>query len=285
MATKKSGWSKFPHDAKAFDYAGDKLKKAWPSLHAGDGEPFPDDKRAAALIKAAGKTAPKGLAAADLAAQLQDAWRAFHHGDFQQAFEAGEALGPIGASVAVKAIGIHATYLLDDDAEQLKRYELAGKLAEAAIAALPDEANSHYRYAFAMGRYSQGISIGKALKLGLAGKVREQLEATLKLDAKHAEAQTALALYHGEIIGKIGALIGGMTYGAKASEAEKHIQTALKLTPDSPIAHVEHGNLLLLLYGDKKENAAATAFEKATKLKPHDAMEHLDAEFARSQIE
>ncbi|HMB56304.1 MAG TPA: hypothetical protein VKM35_03750, partial [Arenimonas sp.] len=142
MATKKSGWSKFPHDAKAFDYAGDKLKKAWPSLHAGDGEPFPDDKRAAALIKAAGKTAPKGLAAADLAAQLQDAWRAFHHGDFQQAFEAGEALGPIGASVAVKAIGIHATYLLDDDAEQLKRYELAGKLAEAAIAALPDEANS-----------------------------------------------------------------------------------------------------------------------------------------------
>jgi len=285
MATKKSGWSKFPHDAKAFDYAGDKLKKAWPSLHAGDGEPFPDDKRAAALIKAAGKTAPKGLAAADLAAQLQDAWRAFHHGDFQQAFEAGEALGPIGASVAVKAIGIHATYLLDDDAEQLKRYELAGKLAEAAIAALPDEANSHYRYAFAMGRYSQGISIGKALKLGLAGKVREQLEATLKLDAKHAEAQTALALYHGEIIGKIGALIGGMTYGAKAADAEKHIAAALKLTPDSPIAHVEHGNLLLLLHGSKKEDAAAAAYEKASKLKPKDAMEKLDAEYAKAQIE
>jgi Tfp pilus assembly protein PilF len=139
--------------------------------------------------------------------------------------------------------------------------------------------------AYALGRYSQGISIGKALKLGLATKVRNALEAALKIEPKHAEAHTALALYHAEIIGKIGALIGGMTYGAKATEAEKHIQTALKLTPDSPIAHVEHGNLLLLLYGDRKENAAATAFEKATKLKPHDAMEELDAEFARSQIE
>jgi len=57
----KSAWAAFPHDAKAFAYAGDALKKAWPKLHAGDAEPFPDSKRAAALIKAAGKAAPKGL--------------------------------------------------------------------------------------------------------------------------------------------------------------------------------------------------------------------------------
>ena len=285
MATKKSGWAKFPHDAKPFDYSGDKLKKAWAVLHAGDGEPFPDDKRAAALIKAAGKAAPKGVDAAALAEQLQEAWRCFHRGDFQQAFEIGQGLGAVGASVAVKAIGIHATHLLDDEAEQLKRYEQAGKLAEAAVAALPDEANSHYRHAFALGRYSQGISIAKALKMGLAGKVRESLEQTLQLNPKHAEAHTALALYHAEIIGKIGALIGGMTYGAKTAEAEKHIATALKLTPDSPIAHVEHGNLLLLLHGAKKEDAAAKAYEKAGKLKPHDAMETLDAEYARAQIE
>jgi hypothetical protein len=89
MATKKGGWAAFPHDTKAYDHAGDALRKAWPRLHAGDQEPFPDDKRAAALLKAAGKAAPKGLAAADLAAALQDAWRRFHKGDFQGAFEAG----------------------------------------------------------------------------------------------------------------------------------------------------------------------------------------------------
>ena len=49
----KSKWAPFPHDAKAFAYAGDALKKAWPALHAGDAEPFPDAKHAGALLKAA----------------------------------------------------------------------------------------------------------------------------------------------------------------------------------------------------------------------------------------
>ncbi len=285
MAAKKSSaWAAFPHDAKAFQYAGDALKKTWAKLHAGDCEPFPDAKRAAALLKAAGKSAPK-LDADALASALQDAWRAFHRGDFQQAFDAGQALGPAGASVAVKALGIHATYLVEDEAERLHRFEQAAKIAETAVKALPDEGNSHYRYAFALGRYSQGLSIMKALKLGIAGKVRESLDATLELAPKHAEAHTALAIYHAEIVGKVGAMIGGLTYGAKASEADKHIREALKLTPSSPIAHVEHGNLLLLLDARRNEDAAAEAYEKASRCKPLDAMETLDAAWARAQIE
>ena len=281
----KSAWAAFPHDAKGFAYAGDALKKAWPKLHAGDCEPYPDLKRAQALIDAAGKAAPKGKDAAALAEALQEAWRAFHRGDFKAAYEAGTALGPVGASVAIKAIGIHATYLVDDEKEMLKRFEDAVTLAEAAMKALPEEANSHYRYAFALGRYSQGISIAKALKDGVAGKVRTALDTALELAPEHAEAHTAMAIYHSEIVAKVGGMIGGLTYGAKASEAEKHIKAALKLTPNSPIAHVEHGNLLLLLHGDKKEDDAAGAYEKASKLKPVDAMEALDAAYAAAQIE
>ena len=137
MASKKSiasAWAAFPHDAKPFVHAGDALKKAWPKLHAGDCEPFPDAKRAAALLKAAGRAAPK-LDAEALAEALQEAWRAFHRGDFRAAFEAGEALGPVGASVAVKALGIHATYLVDDEDEKLGRFERAAALAEAGRAA------------------------------------------------------------------------------------------------------------------------------------------------------
>ena len=48
----KSSWAAFPHPDKAFDYAGDKLAKAWSKLHAGDQEPFPDDKHVARLLKA-----------------------------------------------------------------------------------------------------------------------------------------------------------------------------------------------------------------------------------------
>ena len=85
--------------------------------------------------------------------------------DFQQAYESGVALKAIGASVAVKAGGIHATYLVASDKEKVSRYEMLARLAEGAIEALPTEANSHYRHAFALGRYSQCISITKALAL------------------------------------------------------------------------------------------------------------------------
>src|SRR5690606_32720346 len=115
MAAKKR-WAPFPHEAKGFDYAGAKLAKVWDALHAGDAEPFPDEARVAAAIR---KTPALGKAAdaADVAAQLQDAWRSHHRGDFQDAFDAGQALGPLGVSVAVKAAGIHAVYLLDDEKE------------------------------------------------------------------------------------------------------------------------------------------------------------------------
>lgn len=278
----KKGWAAFPHPDKAYDYAGDKLAKAWAKLHAGDQEPFPDEKRVAALLKANPKL---GKDAAALAAQLQDAWRAFHRGDFHEAYEQGVALKALGASVAVKAGGIHATYLLDDDKARLARYEELVHLAEEAVAALPAEANSHYRRAFAIGRLSQALSITKALAQGLAGKVRESLDRTLELAPKHAEAQTALGLYHAEIVGKVGGMLAKLTYGANAGDAEKHLGQALKLTPDAPIAWIEYGNGLLLLHGSKREDEVAEAWDKAAKLKPRDAMEALDVAWAREQLE
>jgi tetratricopeptide (TPR) repeat protein len=278
----KSTWAAFPHPDKAFDYAGDKLAKAWPKLHAGDQEPFPDEKHVAKLLKANAKL---GKDAGKLAAQLQDAWRAFHRGDFHEAYEAGVALKALGASVAIKAGGVHAAYLLKSDKDKLARYETLAKLGDEAIAALPDEANSHFRRAFAIGRYSQCLSIAQALAQGLAGKVRTSLDTTLKLAPKHAEARTALGLYHAEIVGKVGGMLAKLTYGASAAEAEKQLKEALKLTPDSPIAWIEYGNALLLLYGDKREDDAAEAYSKAAKLKPREAMEAMDAAFAREQIE
>ena len=197
----KKNWAAFPHKDKAFDYAGDKLAKAWPKLHAGDQEPYPDEKHVATLLKANPKL---GNDSAAIAAQLQDAWRDFHRGDFQQAYESGVALKALGASVAIKAAGIHASYLVEDEDAKTSRYEELVRLADEAVAALPGLANSHYRRAFAIGRLSQSISIAKALAQGLAGKVRESLDTTLKMEPKHAEAMTAFGLYHAEIVNKVG---------------------------------------------------------------------------------
>ncbi|MDE2084481.1 MAG: hypothetical protein KGI64_06430 [Xanthomonadaceae bacterium] len=277
----KSTWAPFPHADKTYDYAGDKLAKAWKTLHAGDQEPFPDEKQVARLLKANAKL---GKDAGKIAAQLQDAWRAFHRGDFQQAHDAGVTVKALGASVAIKAGGIHAAYLLKSDKDKLARYAALAELAEHAIVALPGEANSHYRRAFALGRYSQCLSIAQALAQGIAGKVRASLDAALELESQHAEARTALGLYHAEIVGKVGGMLAKLTYGASAGEAEKQLKDALRLTPDSPIAWIEYGNALLLLYGDRKEDEAAAAYAKAAALKPRDAMERLDTGWAKAQL-
>lgn len=282
MASK--AWAKFPHPSTSFDYAGERLAKHWDALHAGDGEVFPD----AAHIREVLKRHPKAGKAAQaeaIAERLQDAWRAYHRGDFEQAWREGRELGPLGASVAVKAGGIHAVYLVEDEATRIERFRALAELAEEATQVLPDDPNTHYRMAFALGRYAQGISIAKALAQGLAGRVRAALERTLELAPKHAEAHSALGLYHAEIVAKVGAMIGGLTYGAKASTGEKLLLEATRLTPKAPIAHIEYAHGLLLLYGDRREDDAAAAFEKASRLKPRDAMEKLDVEYARDQIE
>ena len=72
----KSAWNKFPYSDKAFTYAGAALKKNWARLHRGDCEPFPADSAA------------------------QDAWRAYHAGEFGKAFEIGLKDGPSGINAA-----------------------------------------------------------------------------------------------------------------------------------------------------------------------------------------
>src|SRR3546814_19367839 len=76
-----------------------------------------------------------------------------------------------------------------------------------------------------------------------------------------------------ELISKVGALVAGLTYGAKAAKAEEHIATAIKLSPKAPIVHVEHANILRLLYGKRREADIQAALGKAAKLPPRDAME------------
>jgi tetratricopeptide (TPR) repeat protein len=125
----------------------------------------------------------------------------------------------------------------------------------------------------------------KALKQGIGGKIAKSLRRALDLQANHAEAHTALGLYHAEIIDKVGKLIGSMTYGASEKDAIEHFETAIKLTPLSPIAHIEYGNGLYLLYGDNRLDDVTELYIKASGMKPRDAMEKLDVESALAELE
>lgn len=283
-------WNEFPYPDTAYAYGGVGLKRGWVRLHLGDGEPYPDSVRVKALLKDKPKVKaglPKALRddVKAVAEKLQQAWRDFHSGNFQAAYEAGVALGPVGAVVAAKAAGIYANYLEDDEEFARTLYMDAAERAEEAAKLMPEEANTHYQRAYNLGRYSQSISVAAALAQGVAGKVKESLEKALELAPDHAEAHTALGMFHAEVISSVGTVVGGLTYGAKRDAAIRLFDRSLSLHPESAIAHMEYGNGLLLLFGDRREDEVVERYEAAAGCEPVDAMERLDVEQARAEME
>lgn len=252
-------WAEIDLDTAGFAYTGAALKKAWKKLHKGDLEPWPDED------------------------DLVDGWRAYHAGDFAAAVDAATRAGDAGHVLANKASGIYADYLEEDDSVKRAIYQAGIERAEAAIDNDPDNANAHYFHAYHLGRYSQCISIAKALSQGMGGKIRVSLDQALELAPGHSEAHTAMGLYHAEIIAKVGKLVGSMTYGASADKAIEHFKEAIRLA-DSPIAWIEYGNGLYLLYGDKKVDESNDAYAKAAAMKPIDAMQALDIRFAKDSL-
>jgi len=222
---------------------------------------------------------------AALAADIQDAWRCFHSGNFQQASIVSRSCGQLAHAPANKATGIYATYLEPDEAAAQACFLSAVERAEAAIKVLPDDPNSHYFHAFNLGRYSQSISIVKALSQGIGGKIQASLENALELEPNHAEAHIALAMYNAEVIDKVGKMLAKLTYGASRDNALNHFERALELTPDSPIAHIEYGNGLYLLFQDDRLDDVTDLYVKASEMEPLDAMEKLDIEAALAELE
>ena len=201
-----------------------------------------------------------------------------------RAFEAGLAAGDAGITVANKAACIYANYLETREKTRLVLFQEAAQRAERQAAARPADPAAWYWQAYGLGRYSQGISVAKALAQGLGSRVKEALERTIELQPRHADAHVALGAFHAEVIDKVGSLIGGMTYGAKKETGLKMFQEALRLHPHSPIALIEYANGLVMLEGDGKLKEATRLYEQAAAVQPLDAMERLDVDLARAEL-
>lgn len=253
-------WTAFPYDNGAFVYTPATLKKHWARLHAGDAEPFPKD------------------------ADVVQAWIHFHAGDFKAAYDTGLAAGGAGLTVANKAQGIYANYLEKKEAVKLEMFLEIAERAEGQQAEDPKNANAWYWQAYALGRYGQGISVAKALAQGLGTKVKGALETTLSLAPKHADAHIALGAFHAEVIDKVGKLLG-KTQGADTATGLKMFEQALKLNPTSAIAMIERANGLVMLEGDKRLKEAEQLYAAAAACEAMDAMELLDIEVAREELE
>ncbi len=282
-STKTAKWKAFPYESKAYEYAGANLKKHWPRLHQGDCEPFPDQAWLKRLLAAHPELEP-AMSIKKVTGLLQDAWRAFHRGDFAEAFERGLSLGPLGYNVANKAQIIYASYLEDDP--ERKRTELteAAERALALQASAKNEVNGWFLHGQALGRYGQELSVARALAEGLGGKVKASLERSIALEPRHADAHIALGTYHAAVIHGVGETIGRLTHGASQKASLDHFKEALQLDPASAIARIEYGNGLVMIFGRSRMEQAIGLYEEAAASQPADATGRLDVELAKSEL-
>ncbi|MDD2881602.1 MAG: hypothetical protein PHQ58_14325 [Rhodoferax sp.] len=252
-------WTAFPY-AGEYNFDAKSVKTHWARLHAGDLEPLPQD------------------------AKLLNAWAKFHNGEFQKATVEGLNLGLAGLNVANKATCVYANYLEKHEACRLEMFLDVAKRAEQQINQDPDNVNAYYWHAYALGRYSQGLSVAKALAQGIGNTVKTNLETVIKRQPNHVDAHIALGAFHAEVIDKVGSLIGAMAYGAHRDTGMNLFDQALKLQAASAAGMIEYAHAMLMLDGEKMMSEANRLYQLAAGAQPVDAMEHLDMEMARTEL-
>lgn len=209
-------WTAFPYPDPAYRHTPASLQAAWPQLHAGDREAFPSQP------------------------VLLQAWIAFHAGEFERAARLGLDAGVQGYAVAHKAICMYTNYLEPNVRKRLGTYECVAERCERQQIEQPDNPAGYYWHAYALGQYSQGISVVKALAQGLGAKVRHSLDKVMALAPQRADAHIALGVFHAEILDKAGGMLGGLAYGVRREDSYREFETALALNPGSAIARIQY---------------------------------------------
>ncbi|MCU4121279.1 hypothetical protein [Variovorax sp. N23] len=252
-------WAPLPYaDLPRFDTQ--RLLAAWPRLHAGNPLAPPEP------------------------GPLADGWVCYHNGEFERAAAIGLQLGTDGLMLANQATAIYANYLEPRETVRLALFLQVAERAAGHAAAEPGNAHALFWEAYALGRYAQGISVARALAQGLGTKVKTVLERVIALEPQHADAYIALGAFHAEVIDKVGALVGCMTYGVRAEAAVALFERGLALNPSSASGWMEYARGLLMLEGDGRLPEATRLYEKAAAVVPADARERLDVELARAGL-
>lgn len=236
------------------------LPMQWQRLHELDGEPLPKEPT------------------------LLHGWALFHAGHFEEAELAGLAAGLSGLSLANRAAATRATLLVPSEKARLDLFQRIHARGRAHAAEDQNNPNAWFWLAYALIRYSQGIHVARALAQGLGTQIRAALEKTLQLAPHHAYAHLALGGFHAAVIGKVGPLVGAMTYGARAEEAMIHLREALRLAPDSAAVMVEYADALVAMEGEPRLADAVRLYEQASNVTARDAVEQLWVELAQAGL-
>ncbi len=213
------------------------------------------------------------LASAAGAQSIEVARAAYAEGRFIEAADLAEALGTSeGYGLAAQSLTIQSYYIAEDDVKQAL-FDHALLLAQEAVRADVTNPEAHLQLSRVMGRYAQTIGVLEAA--GYAEKVSEAIDTTLRLDPAMAAAHLSLAMWHAEVVGRVGRLMANMLYGATEEDALACYERALKLAPNEKVVHLEYALGLLLLDDDENREQARDLLARATEMPSKDAFDYI----------
>ena len=217
------------------------------------------------------------VAAGATAQSIEEARLAYEDGRFVEAADMAQAIGTSEAyALAAQSLSVYVHYEASEE-EWEEIVQRAIRMGEEAVKADSTNPDAHYQSAHAVGRYAQGVGAWTALRQGLAGKIRDLLEAALALEPDYVHAILALGGWHADIDAE--GFVARRMYGGKKEEAVRHFERALELAPESKVVLHEYAIRLPRLDEENGRERAHEMLEKALGLPVLDAYEnyvHLD---------
>jgi tetratricopeptide (TPR) repeat protein len=161
---------------------------------------------------------------------------------------------------------------VSDEEEQRTHYYTAETFGRKAVAACPDNSDTHLQLAIAIGRVA--LMEGGKKKVSLSGEVKSEAEKAIELNPNDDIAHHVLARWHREVANLSGILkaFAKILYGglppASNEEAIEHFKKAIEIAPD----HINHHLELGITYEEIKEWALAKAeYDKVMELPVSDS--------------
>ncbi len=217
------------------------------------------------------------------AESIETARAAYADGRFVEASDLAAPLGTSeGLAFAAETLAIHGFYVAEES-ERQALFQRAMAFAEEAIALDDTNPQAHLQLAHAMGRYAQTLGAGRAVREGVASKVRDAMERTVELDPDLGRAHLSLASWHAEAV-RTGGIVARMLYGASKKRAQEHYERAFALAPDDKAVQTEYATGLMLINTRKNRAAARELLQRAVETPPHDAYERILQEQAVEQL-
>ena len=213
------------------------------------------------------------LLAADVSGQsIHDAESAFTDGRFVEAADIAEAVGTsAGYALAAKSLATYVHFVATEEEDRDEVIDRAMRMGEEAVRADSTNAEAHFQFAHAVGRYAQTAGTMTALRKGLGGKVRDLLEAALAIKPDFAEAHLALAGWHADVAAA--GRVARWMYGGNREDAITHFERAMELEPEHKVVLFEYGVRLSFLDEERGKERAEEMLLRALELPVRDVYE------------